>query len=640
METDITPEGVQSADDGLTEIADDSAELTEESVPRDATHEIQSVPSNSQTAMILNDAGGMAAQSDSPNAPNSGSTMEDSRNAGDFVFSDSYFAEVAPSSSPPSPTPSGSSTSGVRPITPRGGVDALRLQCEALCAEEGAVLLRCQAALRCGRDVGGAVHIAGVVLVGRGKATEGRATLFWLPLTLLPLGSAILAEDDKLPESPRSVSPTKRNEEMKYALGLCVADVANVVVKEKRVALTCCSREERSAMSVALRCSSAEAAVSLEGLLRCLPQDVDGEEGEAWRKFLYTGSIKPTVLQDVRAAKRSVFGFFSKLASAATSSSTRPTTPPESFLAPTLPEPSQPRAAPLCLSEARRIQDQLVLKGAVFARGCAHEARHLCWSRIMEIDGVDREACLSEWATLLEVFSCKVGDQDVWACEQDREIEKDVLRTDRELPEFWDSESEGMELLRRMLRAYVLQHREVGYVQGMSDVASVACVVMGMDPVPAYTCFLSLMQLFGAKFENNSHADREALASLMSQLHPELYDHLQKVDPDNMYAFRWLFMGFKREFPMEGVLRVWDTILAAPIPHYELVMSAALLRALAPQMLPLHELSDMLKFCQDLSSVSVDSFLALSDSLWASLLACDEDPMPVLCLMLNVPLEE
>src|SRR5271156_300347 len=97
--------------------------------------------------------------------------------------------------------------------------------------------------------------------------------------------------------------------------------------------------------------------------------------------------------------------------------------------------------------------------------------------------------------------------QDPWFIDQKSRIEKDVHRTDRTITPFMeedlphpdpDSQYSGtnahLEMLKDMLMTYnMYDNKEVGYVQGMSDLLSVVYAIM-QDDSDAFWCFCGFME--------------------------------------------------------------------------------------------------------------------------------------------------
>lgn len=126
-------------------------------------------------------------------------------------------------------------------------------------------------------------------------------------------------------------------------------------------------------------------------------------------------------------------------------------------------------------------------------------------------------------------------------------IDKDVQRCDRN---FWYfKETKNLDKLRNIMCSYVWQHLDVGYVQGMCDLAAPFLVIFD-DEVLAYSCFSQLMKRMVANFPHGIAMDQhfERLKYLMQVLDPKLFDVLQSNgDYTHFYfCYRWLLLDFKR----------------------------------------------------------------------------------------------
>lgn len=126
-------------------------------------------------------------------------------------------------------------------------------------------------------------------------------------------------------------------------------------------------------------------------------------------------------------------------------------------------------------------------------------------------------------------------------------IDKDVQRCDRN---FWYfKETKNLDKLRNIMCSYVWQHLDVGYVQGMCDLAAPFLVIFD-DEVMASNCFNQLMKRMVANFPHGCAMDQhfESLKYLMQVLDPKLYEILQSNgDYTHFYfCYRWLLLDFKR----------------------------------------------------------------------------------------------
>ncbi len=85
---------------------------------------------------------------------------------------------------------------------------------------------------------------------------------------------------------------------------------------------------------------------------------------------------------------------------------------------------------------------------------------------------------------------------------------------------------------------------------------------------------------------------------------PELNRHFMRTGSESMYfSFRWLLCLFKREYPLDDVIHLWEVILSHPISvRYSLYVAAAtLLRVRNVILMGRFKFEETLKFCNELS---------------------------------------
>lgn len=162
-------------------------------------------------------------------------------------------------------------------------------------------------------------------------------------------------------------------------------------------------------------------------------------------------------------------------------------------------------------------------------------------------------------------------------------IDKDVQRCDRN---FWYfKETKNLDRLRKIMCGYVWTHLDVGYVQGMCDLAAPILVIFDHDELMAFNCFSQLMKRMVANFPQGSAMDKhfEHLKYLMQVLDPKLFEILQNNgDYTHFYfCYRWLLLDFKRELAYDDVYRVWETIWSARVvatEHFVVFLALAMVR--------------------------------------------------------------
>jgi hypothetical protein len=156
--------------------------------------------------------------------------------------------------------------------------------------------------------------------------------------------------------------------------------------------------------------------------------------------------------------------------------------------------------------------------------------------------------------------------------------EKDVHRTDRNVPIFAGEDiphpdpdspfaSVGtnvhMEQLKDMLLTYNEYDRDLGYVQGMSDLLAPIYAVLQDDALAfwAFKCFMDRMERNFLRDQSGMRSQLRALDHLVQFMDPKLYAHLESADSTNFFFFfRMLLVWYKREFEWMDVLHLWEVL--------------------------------------------------------------------------------
>ncbi|KAI0703630.1 RabGAP/TBC [Cytidiella melzeri] len=185
--------------------------------------------------------------------------------------------------------------------------------------------------------------------------------------------------------------------------------------------------------------------------------------------------------------------------------------------------------------------------------------------------------------------------------------------------------NEHIERLGTVLLTYNFYDKELGYVQGMSDLCAPVYVATGADEELTFWCFVEIMNRMNQNFLRDQSGMKKQLSTLqqlIAVMDPELYRHLEKTESLNLFfCFRWILIAFKREFPFEDVLRLWENLwtdyystsfvlfvaLAVLESHREVIMRY------------LVEFDEILKYCNELSmTIDLDSTLAQAEVLFLS----------------------
>lgn len=302
------------------------------------------------------------------------------------------------------------------------------------------------------------------------------------------------------------------------------------------------------------------------------------------------------------------------------------------------------------------------MRQEVFRRGCAYDVRQKAWPFILgvlpwEADEREREIVWaklkaqyheikSEWFQVDEVFN----RQDIQ--DERHRIDVDCRRTDRTQPMFVAPSNpptpdlnrntftfspatdeigaqalpnEHTEKLCEILLSYGFYEKELGYVQGMSDLCAPIYVIMKGDEVMTFWCFAALMERMKKNFLRDQSGMKRQLATLqqlVAVMDPELYKHFENTDSLNLFfCFRWVLIAFKREFPFDDVLSLWEVLWT---DHYSneflLFVALAVLEShREPILRYLVGFDEVLKYCNQLSmTIELDSTLAQAEVLFLS----------------------
>ncbi|KAI1886343.1 hypothetical protein AGOR_G00213020 [Albula goreensis] len=150
-----------------------------------------------------------------------------------------------------------------------------------------------------------------------------------------------------------------------------------------------------------------------------------------------------------------------------------------------------------------------------------------------------------------------------------RIIDKDVPRTDRDVPYYLGEGSGNLLVLREILITYAAYHPEVSYAQGMNDLCSRFLEVLDSE-VDTYWSFSCYMDKFSRDFRADGlHRKIELEAALLKELDPQLHAHLVTDNMDRLtFCHRWLLLGFQREFEHSEALRLFEILSC---DHLELI---------------------------------------------------------------------
>ncbi|KXT08257.1 hypothetical protein AC579_8481 [Pseudocercospora musae] len=216
-------------------------------------------------------------------------------------------------------------------------------------------------------------------------------------------------------------------------------------------------------------------------------------------------------------------------------------------------------------------------------------------------------------------------------------VEKDVHRTDRHLPLFAGEDiphpdpdspfaesgtNVHLEQMKDMLLTYNEYNRDLGYVQGMSDLLAPIYAIEQDDAI-AFWGFVKFMERMERNFLRDQSGMRLQLSTLdqlIQLIDPKLYEHLARVDSTNFFFFfRMLLVWFKREFEFEPICRLWEGLWTDYLSsNFHLFIAAAILEKHRNVIMEhLKGFDEVLKYINELSgTIDLYSTLVRAESLF------------------------
>ncbi|KAI1332071.1 GTPase-activating protein GYP7 [Xylariaceae sp. FL0255] len=241
----------------------------------------------------------------------------------------------------------------------------------------------------------------------------------------------------------------------------------------------------------------------------------------------------------------------------------------------------------------------------------------------------------SWWERLVDLGG--QGEEGEWWREQRGRIEKDVHRTDRTVPIFAGEDiphpdpdspfaevgtNVHMEQMKDMLLTYNEYNKDLGYVQGMSDLLAPIYAVMQDDAI-AFWGFQHFMERMERNFLRDQSGMRNqllALDHLVLFMDPKLYEHLQKADSTNFFFFfRMLLVWYKREFKWMDVLHLWEVLWTDFLSSsFHLFIALAILEKHRDVIMAhLEHFDEVLKYVNELSNtIDLESTLIRAEVLF------------------------
>lgn len=307
------------------------------------------------------------------------------------------------------------------------------------------------------------------------------------------------------------------------------------------------------------------------------------------------------------------------------------------------------------------------VKDRIFHGGLSDAIRAEAWLFLLEVfpwdsSAEERETLRESYQTAYEELKLLwVDDEakretDFWKDQKVR-IEKDINRTDRQLPLFqnspkkrqtsvaeddgpWresspetpDDEEDEFDIanirnphlfkMREILLTYNEYNVNLGYVQGMTDLLSPLYVKFQDESLAfwAFTKFMDRMERNFVRDQSGMKKQMLTLNELVQFMLPNLFKHLEVCEStDLFFFFRMLLVWFKREFEWDQCMLLWEVLWTDVYSsQFHLFFALSVLsdneRIIKQN---LRRFDEVLKYMNDLSmNMNLDDLLVRSELLF------------------------
>jgi len=256
------------------------------------------------------------------------------------------------------------------------------------------------------------------------------------------------------------------------------------------------------------------------------------------------------------------------------------------------------------------------IKDKIFKGGLTGGARPFAWKQLLGYDSIKNPE--EKYKTLRAQWEGLTAEQEEY-CTTLRErrslIAKDVTRTD---PTRLNEDQ--IQRLSDLLTTYCIYDQDIGYVQGMSDIAVVILDIYP-DDIDAFWVFAKFMYRIRGNFEKSQEAIKrqfEALRRILAFTDGEMVRFLDRKESGHMFfCFPWFLILFRRLADHESLPTVWDAWLCSPCANFHLLIAAAVLDLKRDEIM-----DEEFGYCEILQvvnrlsgNVNTDEFLARAQSL-------------------------
>ncbi|KAK3861423.1 hypothetical protein Pcinc_032616 [Petrolisthes cinctipes] len=223
-------------------------------------------------------------------------------------------------------------------------------------------------------------------------------------------------------------------------------------------------------------------------------------------------------------------------------------------------------------SEEGQIEDDLALRRAIFFGGVEPQLRANVWPFLLHYydfrtSFTERQAIMEEKHALYQKINTMRENMDGQELDWFKRnvqctVEKDVVRTDRSNPCFAGNDNPNLEKMKRILLNFAVHNKVMGYTQGMSDILAPILAEV-RNEADVFWCFSGLMSktiFVTSPKDEDMEKNLSYLRELLRIMTPRFFNHMaaQQDGLDLLFCHRWILLCFKREFPEDEALAMWE----------------------------------------------------------------------------------
>uniref|UniRef100_A0A915DQC0 Rab-GAP TBC domain-containing protein n=1 Tax=Ditylenchus dipsaci TaxID=166011 RepID=A0A915DQC0_9BILA len=191
-------------------------------------------------------------------------------------------------------------------------------------------------------------------------------------------------------------------------------------------------------------------------------------------------------------------------------------------------------------------------------KGVPEKLRIVFWKKLLGVEEMKSNARDNLYLELL--MRARLISKDI------KQIDLDINRTYRDHLAFRKRYDVKQQSLFNVLSAYAMFNTEVGYCQGMSQIAAI--FLMYMDEEDAFWCLHSLM--VNRKYTMHGffvpgfpklHRFQNHHEKVIQKYLPRVKKHFDKAGIPTIYLTKWWFGCFLDRVPFSLAIRVWDVFL-------------------------------------------------------------------------------